>query len=246
MPRNSRPCGEETETDRLEFQRNQYAELESAIRSGLKQIEDKVGAAVTRILAPFLDKQLVKHAADELCKAIARLGAAGSPGSMTIRGPERAARAPASADRRFAGHDRLCRGPGRRGGRRGRRDANRDCASLLGRAARRACRLSGVDDRAASGNRHRQAPRLARGRASWRRLEDRLRRFHDCDDGVLSGAVDYQRHRQEHQDAHRALLQSGEGRGTGEGAKGHPRRAGKGRLPAGRGFSCACRRKGRF
>jgi hypothetical protein len=79
----------ETETDRLEFQRNQYAELESAIRSGLKQIEDKVGAAVTRILAPFLDKQLVKHAADELCKAIARLGAAGSPGSMTIRGPER-------------------------------------------------------------------------------------------------------------------------------------------------------------
>ncbi len=78
----------ETEADRLEFQRNQYAELESAIRSGLKQIEEKIGAAVTRILAPFLDKQLVKHAADELCKAIARLGAAGSPGSMTIRGPE--------------------------------------------------------------------------------------------------------------------------------------------------------------
>jgi len=48
-----------------------------------------VGAAVTRILAPFLNRQVVKRAADELCKAIARLGAAGSPGSMTIRGPER-------------------------------------------------------------------------------------------------------------------------------------------------------------
>src|ERR1700689_4888543 len=42
-----------------------------------------------RILTPFLDKQVVKRAADELCKAIARLAAAGSPGLMTIRGPER-------------------------------------------------------------------------------------------------------------------------------------------------------------
>jgi hypothetical protein len=79
----------ESETDRLEFERKEYAQLESAIRSGLKEIEDKVGAAVTRILAPFLNRQVVKRAADELCKAIARLGAAGSPGSMTIRGPER-------------------------------------------------------------------------------------------------------------------------------------------------------------
>jgi hypothetical protein len=78
----------ETETDRLEFQRNEYAQLENAIRSGLRQIEENVGAAVTRILAPFLNKQVVKQAADELSKAIARLGAAGSPGSMTIRGPE--------------------------------------------------------------------------------------------------------------------------------------------------------------
>jgi hypothetical protein len=79
----------EAETDRLEFQRNEYAQLEGAIRSGLKEIEDNVGAVVTRILTPFLDKQVVKRAADELCKAIARLGAAGSPGLMTIRGPER-------------------------------------------------------------------------------------------------------------------------------------------------------------
>jgi hypothetical protein len=75
----------ETETDRLEFQRNEYAQLESAIRSGLKEIENNVGAAVTRILTPFLNRQVVKRAADELCKAIARV----SPGSMTIRGPER-------------------------------------------------------------------------------------------------------------------------------------------------------------
>jgi len=79
----------ETEIERLESQRNEYAQLESAIRSGLRQIEDNVGASVTRILAPFLNQQVVKHAADELCKAIARLGATGSPGLMTIRGPER-------------------------------------------------------------------------------------------------------------------------------------------------------------
>ena len=78
----------EAETDRLELQRNECAELESAIRTGLRQIEDNVGAAVTRILAPFVNKQVVKQAADELCNAIARLGAAGLPRSMTIRGPE--------------------------------------------------------------------------------------------------------------------------------------------------------------
>ena len=74
---------------RLEFQVNEYAQFESAIRSGFRQIEDNVGAAVARILAPFLDKQVVKHVADELCKNIARLCAGGSPGLITIRGPER-------------------------------------------------------------------------------------------------------------------------------------------------------------
>lgn len=80
----------EAETDRLEFQRSECAQLGSAIRTGLRQIEDNVGVAVTRILAPFLSKQVVKRAADELCRAIARLGAAGSPGILTIRGPEHA------------------------------------------------------------------------------------------------------------------------------------------------------------
>jgi hypothetical protein len=80
---------QEAETGRIEFERKGYAELESAIRSGLKEIEDKIGAAVTHILTPFLGKQVVQHAADELCKAIAKLGAGGSTGSMTIRGPER-------------------------------------------------------------------------------------------------------------------------------------------------------------
>jgi hypothetical protein len=79
----------EAETERLEFERNACARLESVIRSGLKEIENNVGAAVTRILAPCLDRQLVERAADELGKAIARLSAAGSPGLMTVRGPER-------------------------------------------------------------------------------------------------------------------------------------------------------------
>jgi hypothetical protein len=77
------------ETQQLKFQRNEYAQLADAIRSGLRQIEDDVGAAVTRILAPFLEKEVVNRAVDELRNAIARLCAGGSPGLMTIRGPER-------------------------------------------------------------------------------------------------------------------------------------------------------------
>ena len=78
----------EAETDRLEAHRSESAGLESAIRTGLRQIEDNVGGAVARILAPFLSKQSANQAVDELCKAIARLAAGGLPGSMTIRGPE--------------------------------------------------------------------------------------------------------------------------------------------------------------
>ncbi len=74
---------------RLEFQLNEYAQLEGAIRSGFTQIEENIGAAVTRILAPFLVKQVVKYVADELSKNIARLCAGGSPGLITIRGPAR-------------------------------------------------------------------------------------------------------------------------------------------------------------
>ena len=80
---------EQAEAQRQEFHLNEYAEIEGAIRSGLRQIEDDVGAAVTRILAPFLSQQLIKTAADELRKAIARLCAGGSPGLIKIRGPER-------------------------------------------------------------------------------------------------------------------------------------------------------------
>jgi hypothetical protein len=74
---------------RLEFQLNEYAKLEGVIRAGFTQIEENVGAAVTRILAPFLVKQVVKYVADELSKNIAQLCAGGSPGLLTIRGPER-------------------------------------------------------------------------------------------------------------------------------------------------------------
>ena len=80
---------EQAETQRQEFHLNEYMELEGAIRSGLRQIEDNVGAAVTRILAPFLSQEVVKRAVDELGKAVVRLCAGGSPGLIKIRGPER-------------------------------------------------------------------------------------------------------------------------------------------------------------
>ena len=80
---------EKAETERQEFHVNEYTEFEGAIRSGFRQIEQSVGAAVTRILAPFLSQQVVKRAVDELSDAIARLSAGSSPGLIRIRGPER-------------------------------------------------------------------------------------------------------------------------------------------------------------
>jgi hypothetical protein len=80
---------EQAETQRQEFHISEYMEFEGAIRSGLRQIEENVGAAVTRILAPFLSQAVVKRAVDELSEAIARLSAGNSPGLIKIRGPER-------------------------------------------------------------------------------------------------------------------------------------------------------------
>ncbi len=80
---------EQALVERLEFQLNEYAQLEATIRAGFAEIEENVGAGVARILAPFLVREVVKYVADELCKNIARLCAGGSPGLITIRGPER-------------------------------------------------------------------------------------------------------------------------------------------------------------
>jgi hypothetical protein len=80
---------EQAETQQQEFRLNEFAELEGAIRAGIKLIEDNVGGAVTRILAPFLSQQVVKQAVEELAKAIARICASNSPGLIKIRGPER-------------------------------------------------------------------------------------------------------------------------------------------------------------
>ena len=80
---------EQAETQQKEFRLNEFAELEGAIRSGIKEIEDNVGGAVTRILAPFLSQKVVKRAVDELAKAMDRICASNSPGMIKIRGPER-------------------------------------------------------------------------------------------------------------------------------------------------------------
>jgi len=53
------------------------------------KVEENVGEAVARILAPFLTEQAVKRIVEELGKAIRRLCAGGPPGLVTIRGPER-------------------------------------------------------------------------------------------------------------------------------------------------------------
>lgn len=80
---------EQAGAQRQEFHLSEYAEFEGAIRSGVRQIEDNIGAAVTRILAPFLSQAVVKRAVGELGEAIARLSAGNSPGLIKIRGSER-------------------------------------------------------------------------------------------------------------------------------------------------------------
>jgi hypothetical protein len=80
---------EQAEKQHREFRLNEYAELEGAIRSGIKLIEDDVGGAITRILAPFLSQQVVKRAVEELAKAIGRISSSNSPGLIKIRGPGR-------------------------------------------------------------------------------------------------------------------------------------------------------------
>ena len=70
---------EQAETQQQEFRLNEYAEIEGAIRSGLRADRGQFGAAVTRILAPFLSQQVVKRAVDELAKAMARISRAIRP-----------------------------------------------------------------------------------------------------------------------------------------------------------------------
>jgi hypothetical protein len=80
---------EQAEAQHQELRLNEYTEIESAVRSGLRQIEDNIGAAVTRILAPFLSQEVLKRAVDELAKAMVRISSSASPGLIKIRGPER-------------------------------------------------------------------------------------------------------------------------------------------------------------
>jgi flagellar biosynthesis/type III secretory pathway protein FliH len=74
--------------ERLEFQLNEYAQLESSIRAGFREVEQIVATAVSRILGPFLVRQVVDYVVDELCKNIERLVSGGGPGLITVRGPE--------------------------------------------------------------------------------------------------------------------------------------------------------------
>jgi hypothetical protein len=83
---------ERAAAERNEFKLNEYAKLEAAIREGLAEIDENVGAAVARILAPFLDIEVVKHATDALRENIARLCTGGGPALIRIRGPERVLR----------------------------------------------------------------------------------------------------------------------------------------------------------
>jgi hypothetical protein len=71
--------------ERLDFQMNEYGALADAIAAGLDEIEQRIAAAVARILAPLLANELSKQVVDELCVHIAQLCAGGSPGLIKLR-----------------------------------------------------------------------------------------------------------------------------------------------------------------
>ena len=218
-------CGaEQAVLERLEFQLNEYAQLEAAIRAGFAQVEENVGAAVARILTPFLAKQAVKYVADELCKSIVRLCAGGSPGLITIRGPERVLRllreriADLPADVDYVEDD------GVEAVVEANATPNRHRIASLGGAARLARCLSGADERD-----HPEIVIIKRRSA----LEDGHHggawkiAFADFMTAMMAfflvlwiiSATD-----KNTKTAHRPLFQSGEGGGAGEGAEGDSRR----------------------
>jgi flagellar biosynthesis/type III secretory pathway protein FliH len=75
--------------ERVDFQLNEYARLAEVIANGLAEIEERIAASVTRILAPLLTTEMTKRIIDELGDDVARLCSGGSPGLVKIRGPER-------------------------------------------------------------------------------------------------------------------------------------------------------------
>jgi hypothetical protein len=75
--------------ERAEFEVNQYARLADVIATGLAEMEDRVAASVTRILAPLLSSEMSKRIVDELRDDIGRLCSDASPAIVKIRGPQR-------------------------------------------------------------------------------------------------------------------------------------------------------------
>jgi len=74
--------------ERVQFQANEYARFGETLETGMAEMEDRIAASVTRILAPLLTSEMTKRIVDDLCDDIARLCSAGSPEIVRIRGPE--------------------------------------------------------------------------------------------------------------------------------------------------------------
>lgn len=79
----------QVDDERAEFQAAEYARLADVITTGLAEMEDRVAASVTRILAPLLTSEMTKRIVDDLRDDIERLCSGGAPGIIKIRGPER-------------------------------------------------------------------------------------------------------------------------------------------------------------
>lgn len=75
--------------ERVEFQMNEYAKFGNKINDGFVEIEERISAAVARLLAPFIEAQLTERVLDELRLAIYQIASSRTTSLIRIRGPER-------------------------------------------------------------------------------------------------------------------------------------------------------------
>ena len=183
--------------------------LPSSSLKGLEELEARLAETTARILKPFLGAELQRRAIADLVESLTVLRAQEKAAAISVSG---AARSSGGAARAARGQVRQCRLSPERGLRRardGRANGAGNAARRVDGANRGGDEMSGSEE----GKSHelviiRRRANDGRGRAPRRRVEDRLCRLHDGDDGVLSRHVADQLDGQEDADAGCHLFQS--------------------------------------
>ena len=157
----------------------------------------------------FSAREMQRKAVADLVESLTVLQAQDKAAAISISGAADLLEALRTQSRRQARQCRLSPGRGLRRARDGRANgAGNACSAHGWRGSRRRWHERRRRRQVARAGHHPPPGELGRGRPPRRRVEDRLRRLHDGDDGVLPRHVADQLHRQEDADAGCHLLQS--------------------------------------